>query len=102
MWKRLLIVILMCVIFLAVFYFGRSCVIVYDTGDNMQRVNEMLDNLNENAVNFNDSLSSIDNQIKYMDLLEEIKKDIKANENDIINALISTNGNKAEAKKLLI
>mgnify|MGYP006900898431 CR=1 FL=1 len=43
MWKRLLIVILICVIFLAVFYFGRSCVIVY-TGDNMQRVNEMLDN----------------------------------------------------------
>ena len=44
MCKRLLIVILICVIFLAVFYFGRSCVIVYDTGDNMQRVNEMLDN----------------------------------------------------------
>ena len=44
MWKRLLIVILICVIFLAVFYFGRSCVIVYDTGDNMQRVNEMIDN----------------------------------------------------------
>ena len=44
MWKRLLIVILSCVIFLAVFYFGRSCVIVYDTRDNMHRVNEMLDN----------------------------------------------------------
>ena len=44
MWKILLIVILIGVIFLSVFYFGRSCVIVYDTGDNMQKVNEMLDN----------------------------------------------------------
>lgn len=76
--------------------------LIRNKGNKIKALNEMLDNLNENAVNFNDSLSSIDNQIKYMDLLEEIKKDIKANENDIINALISTNGNKAEAKKLLI
>ena len=76
--------------------------LIRNKGNKIKALNEMLDNLNENAVSFNDSLSSIDNQIKYMDLLEEIKKDIKANENDIINALISTNGNKAEAKKLLI
>ena len=76
--------------------------LIRNKGNKIKALNEMLDNLNENAVDFNDSLSSIDNQIKYMDLLEEIKKDIKANENDIINALISTNGNKAEAKKLLI
>ena len=77
--------------------------LIRNNGNKIKALNEMLDTLNEKTMNFNDSESFIDNnQIMYMDLLEEIKKEINADSNDIINALISTNGNKAEAKKLLI